>query len=42
MEVFRDEPEEDDDNIDILAMEIESWRDFRYALREESALRDAF
>jgi hypothetical protein len=24
--------------VDILAKEIESWKDFRYALREESAL----
>ncbi len=25
-------------NVDILAKEIESWNDFRYALREENAL----
>jgi hypothetical protein len=25
-------------NVDILAKEIESWKDFRYALREENAL----
>jgi hypothetical protein len=28
----------DNCNVDILAKEIESWKDLRYALREESAL----
>jgi len=35
--VSQNEPEEND-SVDILAKEIESWKDFRYALREESAL----
>ena len=38
MEVSRDEPEEENGNSDILVKEIESWKDFRYALREENAL----
>jgi hypothetical protein len=28
----------EDGSVDILAKEIESWKDFRYALREENAL----
>jgi hypothetical protein len=36
MKVSQNEPEVNDD-IDILAKGIESWKDFRYALREEDA-----
>jgi hypothetical protein len=35
--VSQNEPEENV-NADILAKEIESWKDLRYALREENAL----
>ena len=38
MEVSRDEPEEENGNSDILVKEIESWKDFRYALREEKCI----
>ncbi len=34
----QNEHTEENDNTNILAEEIESWKDFRYALREESAL----
>ncbi len=37
IEMFQNEQNEDGNN-DILAKEIESWKDFRYALREENAL----
>jgi hypothetical protein len=37
IEVSHNEQNEDG-NIDILAKEIESWKDFRYALRKENAL----
>ena len=37
IEVSQNELNEND-NVDILAKEIESWKDFRYALREENAL----
>ena len=37
MKVSKDELEEEIGNIDILTKEIESWKDFRYALREENA-----
>lgn len=37
MKVSRDESKEIG-NVDILAKEIETWKDFRYALREENAL----
>ena len=37
IEVSQNEQNEDG-NVDILAKEIESWKDFRYALREENAL----
>ena len=37
MKVSRDESKEIG-NVDILVKEIETWKDFRYALREESAL----
>ena len=30
--------EQKDDNVDILAKEIESWTNFEYALREENRL----
>jgi hypothetical protein len=38
MEVSKNEPEEENGNTDILAKEVESWKDFRCALREENAL----
>ena len=38
MEVSQNEQKEDKDSINILAKEIKSWKDFEYALREESAL----
>ena len=38
MKVSKDEPGEEIGNTDILAEEIQSWKDFRYALREENAL----
>jgi hypothetical protein len=38
MEVSQNEQKEENGNVNILAKEIESWKDFRYALREESAL----
>ena len=34
----QNEQTEENDNTNFLAEEIESWKDFRYALREESAL----
>ena len=37
MEVSRNEQAENG-NVDILAKEIKTWKDFRYALREENAL----
>ena len=37
MEVSENEQNENG-NVDILAREIESWKDFRYVLREENAL----
>jgi len=37
IEVSQNEQNENG-NIDILAKEIESWKDFRYALREENAV----
>ena len=37
MEVSRNEQDENG-NVDILAKEIKTWKDFRYALREENAL----
>jgi hypothetical protein len=37
MQVSRDESKEIG-NVDILPKEIETWKDFGYALREESAL----
>jgi hypothetical protein len=30
--------QDENGNVDILAKEIETWKDFRYALREENAL----
>ena len=33
----QDEQKADDDNVNILYNEIKSWKDFRYALREEDA-----
>ncbi len=38
IEVSQNELKEDGSVDDILAKEIESWKDFRYALREEDAL----
>jgi hypothetical protein len=38
MKASEDEQKEDNHSINILAKEIESWKDFRYALREEDAL----
>ena len=38
MKVAQDEQKEDNYSINTLAKEIESWKDFRYALREEDAL----
>jgi hypothetical protein len=38
MEVSQNEQKEDKDSISILDTEIKSWKDFEYALREESAL----
>ena len=38
MKLSPDERKADNDNINILGKEIESWKDFRYALREEDAL----
>jgi hypothetical protein len=38
VEVSQNEQNENGDVDDILAKEIESWKDFRYALREENAL----
>jgi hypothetical protein len=38
MKVSQDEPEEENANINILGKEIKSWKDFEYALTEESAL----
>ena len=37
MEVSQNE-QNGNGNVDILAKEIESWEDFRYALREENSL----
>ena len=37
MKLSHDEQKIDNDNVKILAKEIESWKDFRYALREENA-----
>jgi hypothetical protein len=37
--IMEDQNEQNENgNVDILSKEIESWKDFRYALREESAL----
>ena len=36
--VSQNEQKEDKDSVNILAKEIKSWKDFEYALREESAL----
>ena len=36
--ISQNEQDENSSVDDILAKEIESWKDFRYALREESAL----
>jgi len=38
MKVAQDEQKEDNYSINTLAKEIESWKDFEYALREEDAL----
>ena len=38
MKMSKGEPEEEIGSGDILFEEIESWKDFRYALREESAV----
>jgi hypothetical protein len=38
MEVSKNEQKEEKDNVDILAKEIKSWKDFEYTLREEKAL----
>jgi hypothetical protein len=38
MKISEDEQKEDNHKINIFAKEIESWKDFRYALREESTL----
>jgi hypothetical protein len=38
MKVSQDEQKEDKDSVNILAKKIKSWKDFEYALREESAL----
>jgi hypothetical protein len=38
IEMPQNEPNENGSVDDILAKEIESWKDFRYALREEDAL----
>lgn len=38
VKISKDEQKEDNHSINILAKEIESWKDFRYALREEDAL----
>ena len=38
IEVTQNEQNENGNVDDILAKEIESWKDFRYALREENAL----
>jgi hypothetical protein len=38
MKASQNEQEEENGKVDILANEIKSWKDFEYALREESAL----
>jgi len=38
MKASQNEPKEDKDSINILTGEIKLWKDFEYALREESAL----
>ncbi len=38
MKVTQNEENEQNGNVDIIAKEIETWKDFRYALREENAL----
>lgn len=38
MKACQNEQKEENGNINILAKEIKSWKDFRYALSEESAL----
>ena len=38
MEVSQNEQKEHKDNVNILDTEIKSWKDFEYALKEESAL----
>ena len=38
MEVSQNEQKEDKDSVNILTKEIKSWKEFEYALREESAL----
>ena len=35
--MYQDEPEEENENVNILANEIKSWKDFEYVLRDESA-----
>jgi hypothetical protein len=37
MDVSQNEQKEDKGNVNILAKEIESWKEFEYALREENA-----
>ena len=38
MIVSQDEQKADNDNINFFSDEIKSWKDFKYALREEDAL----